>query len=442
MDVNNAFKLFDIRGQYPQVVDERLAFVVAKALSTWKKPRKVLVAFDTRESSPSLKEFLIDGFTSSSIAVYDLFEVPIPEFYYTLATNEEYNLGVMVTASHVSDDENGFKFAGPDGLPFDQQEIATLRDLVARIQNEQIVVPKFQPMRISNADKYIADLLRLVGDKKPNIKLSLDISRSSVLTTVMTLFQKLNADFHLVNSAHSGNPLLEQNRRALVKDVMETGSDLGVIWDSDGDRVVFIGRTGKLIPIPFVLGLLAADAIKRGPGKKAVIDVRSGLVVRDLIIEADGEFEVLPAWSQFMKFAMRKDKSVVFGGETSGHFTFADFHIIDDGILAALRFIRIFENGLVEEKLKDLDKKYFELPEKNFTSDPQKAPDVLQRLTEHYRALGFSVSVEDGLTVFGDNFKFNLRQSVTEPFMRLNLEVKGDKKADEIVKDIEQTIAA
>lgn len=435
MNIDSAFKLFDIRGRYPQIVDERLAYALAKSLAKYKSPKKVLVCCDTRESSPSLKEFLVDGFANAGITVFDLGEAPMPVFNFAM-TLSDYDLGLMVTASHVSDEENGFKIVSPGPLPLDQKEIADLKTVIAEFQNEPIVVPKTQPKKVTAIDQYVATILRLTGNEKPKLKIALDATKSAVLTTVTVLFQKLSADFHFVSSKHSGNPLLEINRQALSKDVVQTQSDLGIIWDSDGDRAVFIDRQGQLIPMSFVLGILGSAAIKNGLHKKVAADVRSGLVVKDLITQAGGELVILPAWNVNIKFAMKEDPEIAFGGETSGHFMFADFFAIDDGILTALRFIRELEAGFVEEKLQQLRKKYFELPEKNIACPPEKSPALLEALTEHYRGQEYLVSVVDGLTVFGPDWKFNLRQSVTEPYLRLNLEARSESQAKKIYTNI------
>ncbi len=439
MDINAAFKLFDVRGLYPQEVDERMAFLVGKALSLQYNPKNVLVASDTRESSPTLKNFLVDGLSLNTKNIFDLFEIPMPQFYFTLA-KDNYDLGVMVTASHISDLENGFKFASRGGLPFDQEEIITLKNKVTEITQDQIVVPHPSSQRINNTKDYVAHLLDHTSLKKVTSKIILDVTRSSVVTPVLVIFSQLKANFELVNSDHSGNPLLSQNRIAIAKKVQQSKADLGILWDSDGDRVIFVDRNGQLIPPSFVLGILGAQAVKKGLGKKVVIDVRAGLVVRDLVYKAGGEVEIVPSWAQFIKFAMKKDSQIGFGGENSGHLVFRDFYCIDDGLLGSLRFLESWENDNLEELLNALNKRYFELPEMNFPSDPENSVTLLENLTNHYRGLGYQISIEDGLTVFGPDFKFNLRQSVTEPFLRLNLESSNENTASKVSLQIKNEI--
>lgn len=440
MNIENSFKLFDVRGHYPSEVDERLAFILGKSLALYRRPGRVLVASDTRESSPSLKNFLIDGLSFCTAAVFDLFEVPVSEFYYTMAT-QRFDLGIIITASHVSDSDNGLKFVNSDSLPFDQAEIQNLKHLAMRMANDPIIVPKFGATRINNTDAYVNDVLRHISKNRFHSKFALDVTKSSVVTPVLVAFSRLGANFTLSKSDNPGNPLLPEHREALSREVVRSCADLGIMWDSDGDRVIFLDPQGKLVPVPFVLGVLAADEIKNHHGGKVAVDVRAGLVVRDLVAQAGGSIVIQPAWSQFIKFAMKTDPEIVFGGETSGHFVFKDFYGIDDGILGALKFICLWEDSSLGEKLLELGRKYFELPETNFFCPTEKAPDILEKISNYYREKELDVSVVDGLTVFGPDYKFNLRASLTEPYLRLNLEARNQKRATEITATIERHLS-
>lgn len=233
---------------------------------------------------------------------------------------------------------------------------------------------------------------------------------------------------------------MAENRTELVKAVVEEKADMGIMWDSDGDRVVFIDSNGGFIPVCFVLGILAAAEVKKNKGGKVAVDVRTGLVVRDLVEQAGGEIQIFPAWSQFLKFGMKEDQKIVFGGEMSGHFVHKDFYNIDDGILSALKFLALWEDTDAKEQIAQLTKKYFELPEKNFPIDLSVAPAVLEKLSEYYRKKDVLVSVVDGLTVYSKDYRFNLRSSLTEPFLRLNLETTGENLAKEVISEIEDHI--
>jgi phosphomannomutase len=346
----------------------------------------------------------------------------------------------MVTASHVSDKESGFKLVNKNGLPFDQGEILALKNSIAGFLKAPIVIPKSEPVPFNNFSVYIDALQKALPEQHFSSRIIVDFTNSTVEPVVRELFKRLKIDYEAVASENSGNPLLEENRRQLAKAVQNKKADLGIIWDSDGDRVAFVDGCGELIPMTFVLGLLAAEEVAKHRGSTAVADVRAGLVVRDLVAQSGGKLEVTPAWSQFFKFAMAENKNIVFGGETSGHFVFRDFNCVDDGVYAALKFLYLWENRGAKEKLPLLNKRYFELPERNFSCPAKKAPLVLEKLSEYFRQKGYDISIKDGLSVFGPDFKFNLRSSLTESYLRLNLEAKSEKNAGAIVTEIERQL--
>ncbi|KKU90867.1 MAG: Phosphomannomutase [Microgenomates group bacterium GW2011_GWA1_48_10] len=441
MNLDRAFKLYDIRGPYPEVVDERLAFILGRGLSIFKQSHRVLIASDIRHSSPSLKRFLAAGFAASNVSVFDLAEVPTPQFYYSVASSN-FDLGVMITASHTGEEENGFKPVTKNGLPFDEGEIMALKETLKTLTKEKAVVATSRPERLNTTATYLQAITAQLSNKSFKSRVVLDMTKSSVASVVPGLFHSLKIDYHLVKSDHQGNPLLPENRRDLEKEVRLQKADLGIMWDTDGDRVAFIDRFGTLIPMSFILGFLAQSALKLNRGKKIAVDVRAGLVVRDLVTRAGGELLIVPAWHQNLQFAMLSDPEIIFAGETTGHFLYRDFYKIDDGLLAALLFLRAFEDDGIEDQVNSLKKKYFELPEKNFACSDQIAPNVLQKLTGYYRLKGESVSLKDGLTVFGSNWRFNLRQSATEPFLRLNFESRSDSQASTIINTIQSQIDA
>lgn len=440
MTTANPFHLFDIRGEYPSEVNERLAFLIGKALLSLYKPKRVLVACDTRDSSPKLRDYLLDGLGTGSAQLIDLGEVPMPQFSYSCITGK-YDLGIMVTASHSASSENGFKFYGKGGLPLDQKDLYDLKKTVDAVTGDPVVFPRPEVVRGMTTESYLSDLQNKLPVKKFTSRVVIDTTRSSVTTAVHVLFNRLKIKYLIVKSDHDGNPLLPENRRPIEKMVLRNKAHLGLMWDSDGDRFVCVDASGKLIPMGFVLGMLAADTIRRHGGGKAAVDCRAGLVVKELVEEAGGELLVFPSWVQFLKFAMRDDPKIVFGGEMSGHYIFRDFYSIDDGIYASLRFLALSEAPDFRENLQRLSRKYFELPETNFPCPNKAAPAILQRTADYYRTNDDNqVHLIDGVTVYGKTFKLNLRQSLTEPQMRLNLETYSEAEAKKRIGEIEKLI--
>lgn len=437
MNLNSAFKLFDVRGHYPEVVDERLAFLLGKTLAGWKKPRKVILAIDSRVSSPALREFLIDGFFSMGVPVEDLGLCSVPRFYFSVATTNA-DLGIMVTASHSSLEENGFKIVGPNGLPFNEKELEDLKNLLSGHEGDPVVSEKGTATKVETLESYTKAICRLTDNLTfPVGKVCVDFNASAAKDAAEKVLSLKKINLLVVENPTPGNPLERSVRKALSESVQKNGALCGLMWDSDGDRVVFVDCRGEIISLSFVLGLLAREAVVSGRAKKVAVDVRAGLIVRDLVTSVGGSLEVLPAWHQFIQFAMNEDKNIAFGGETSGHFMFADFDMIDDGLLAGLRFLSLVARPDFDAELIRLKKKYFELPEMNFPCAREKAALVLNHLADYYRSKDYSVSVKDGVTVWGFDWKVNLRQSATEPLLRLNLEAKDAQRAQQILDELD-----
>lgn len=430
----SAFKAYDIRGEYPKVVNEQLAFALSQALVKIYQPKKVVIAGDTRNSTPFLKKYLADGFPGG-VQLFDIGEVPVPEFYFT-AKSQGFDIGVMVTASHLKSSDNGFKLVKKNGSPLDQSEVKKLKTIIESKNYSQIVVPVRKIERLEETEKYVTALIKNSGLKKIDLSLALDTIKSSTSTVVPLLFKKLNARYQLTQGSHEGNPLVAENWAELSYLVKAKKADLGIIWDSDGDRVAFIDNSGKFIPVSFVLAILGSEEVKKQKDSIVAVDIRAGLVVRDEVEKNGGKVEVFPAWHQSLQFAMEENKTIVFAGENSGHIIFKDFYNLDDGLFAALKFIDYCQKNDLSSRLKGLEKRYFELPEQNFKCTHEDSIEILTRLTDEYRAKGDQVSLIDGLTVYGKDYKINLRLSATEPLLRLNLETRSASTSSQIVESI------
>jgi phosphomannomutase len=234
---------------------------------------------------------------------------------------------------------------------------------------------------------------------------------------------------------HEPNPLLEENRRFIIDRVRDTGADLGIAWDGDGDRCFFIDDTGEFVAGDFLTALLARSILRKEPGATILYDVRASRAVRDLVERAGGHAEVNRVGHAFFKTRMR-DTGAAFGGEVSGHYYFRDFYCADSGTLPALLILELLsaEGSRLSELLEPLRSRYFISGEINSEVEDQEGK--MNELAGRYS--DGAVSWLDGVSVDHEDWHFNVRPSNTEPLLRLNLEsVKSEEhmreKRDEVL---------
>jgi phosphomannomutase len=415
MDIAAAFHPFDVRGPYPQAVDETMAALVGQFVREY-LPGKIVIASDNRPSSGSLKAALGTG--------QDLGELPIPVFYYAVCKLNAAG-GVMVTASHLAAEQNGFKLVKAQAQPFNEGEILLLRRYLEDHAGRPPAPPPAAMADRSIIANYISEISSRFSTLSYPRKIIFDAGQTVITPVAAEILPRFNLDFQLLTAPRGLNPLTQEGYQNLGRAVQEAGAYLGILWDSDGDRVAFVDAAGNLIPQSYILGLIARHY------RKAAFDIRAGLAARTT------DYVITPSWAQNLKLAMADDPQIAFAGETSGHLIFREWYGIDDGIFAALKFLELVKDPLGEIAV--LKKNFVEITEENYPLAGDYAL-VLDRIADYYRSKDCSVSVVDGVTVSTNEFHFNLRPSLTEPLLRLNLEARTEKQINQIRDEIRRQI--
>jgi phosphomannomutase len=275
---------------------------------------------------------------------------------------------------------------------------------------------------------YINKIKSFIKDSFKAKKVVLDVGKSTVSLFVDEVFKDSDLEIIKISPNRGMNPKEEEARAWCKEAVLKQRADLGIIWDGDGDRVYFLDRKGRVIEPSFVSVMMGRYL--RGP---IAVDVRSSRVVKDKLEDV----RVIKPWHTEIKFYLRQHPEVVFGAETSGHYIFRDFYLIDDGLLAAIIFLQAFD----EEELKKMRENYFIIEEKNFSVGSQnQQKEILQNLQEIYQDQGGQIIKIDGLTVEFPDWRFNLRASQTEPVLRLNLEANSEKLMKEKEEEVSSLI--
>ncbi|MFH0852422.1 MAG: phosphomannomutase/phosphoglucomutase [bacterium] len=442
------FKAYDIRGKYPDEISEELAFKIGQAFARYTGAKNIMVGRDARLSSDELAAALIRGVNSQGIAVVDMGPCSTSCFYFAVP-DSGIDAGIMITASHLGKDFNGFKPVFRDAVPLSKEQMIELKNIAAGpeldiLSNEENVTEN------NFSVEYITHLRKFIQNDFKPMKIIFDCSNGMAGLYVEKVFASKNLevkplfckpDGNFPN--HDANPKIAKNRQKLRQEIISENADLGFMFDGDADRMYALSRKGEVIDPSFVSALIAEYKIKQSGKKKILVDVRTSQAVRDFAKNAGGEVEISACWTIPIKLRMRQDEEFIFGSETSGHYIFADSYWTDDGILAALNFLQAvsLKKESIDEILDSFAEKYFIVEETNFSVESrEKAKKIINELKSHYEQEGASIMLIDGLSAVFDDWWFNLRTSETEPVIRLNLEANSQALMKEKYEEVSHLI--
>jgi phosphomannomutase len=445
------FKAYDVRGLYPDQIDEDVAYRIGRGFARvlgdleGKRPTdlRVAVGRDARLSSPPLAARYVDALRDEGVGVLDVGMVATEMLYFAVGSRE-LDGGLMCTASHNPKEYNGAKLLRRGALPLSGDAgIDDVREIVIGAAPGPPVEPRGELRSEDVGDDFRATAASFVDTSaiRP-IKVVLDGGNGMAGPMVGPLIDRLaieaveefwepNGDF----PGHPPNPLLPENRSFVITKVLSEGAELGIAWDGDADRCFFIDDNGKFVPGDFLTALLAHSILGKEPGAKILYDVRASRAVPDTVAASGGTALVNRVGHAFFKTRMREE-GAAFGGEVSGHYYFRDFYCADSGTIPALLILELLsvKGQRMSQLLAPYRSRYFISGEINSeVADPE---GKIRELAERYS--DGEVSWLDGISVDHPDWHFNVRPSNTEPLLRLNLEslVSPDhmaEKRDEVL---------
>jgi phosphomannomutase len=439
------FKAYDIRGIYPDELDESGAHAIGRAYVDEFEPRQIAVGRDMRLSSPAMADAVMRGAAEAGADVVDIGMVGTEMVYFGVG---ELDLegGVMVTASHNPKEYTGMKIVRRGALPVGgdsglldirTRAVAGARQGTGRVGtiSQADIWPRWVEAVLSFIDVDAVKPLRVVIDAANGMAgVMLPPILAKLPLRAIRYFFEPDGTF----PNHEPNPLLPENREFIVAKVKEDEADLGVAFDGDADRCFFVDDTGEFVPGDFVTALLAESIVAKDPGSKILYDVRASWAVPESIERAGGVPLVNRVGHAFFKHRMREE-GAVFGGEVSGHYYFRDFSQADSGVIPFLLMLELISKRgeKLSEILHPYKDRFFITGELNTPVD-----DValkLQELKERFGPEG-KVSHLDGLSIDAEDWHMNVRPSNTEPLLRLNLEALSpdlmERKRDEVLEVI------
>lgn len=431
---NKGFGAYDIRGIYPEDVNEELAYRIGRSFPGLFAAKKVAVGHDIRLSGPAIRDALVKGLTESGCDVVDIGECGTEMIYFTTA-HLKLDGGIMITASHNPKEYNGMKFVRKESRPISSD--TGLKELEKAVMEgeftETAATGKVE--KIDILEDYVEHILSYVDVKKLKpFKVVANTGNGAAGPIINALEKHLPFDIVKVNNIPDGNfpngvpnPILQENRESTAKVVRETGADVGVAWDGDFDRCFLFDENGGFIEGYYMVGFLAQAFLKKNSGAKVIYDPRLIWNTIEIADELGGEAVMCKSGHAFIKDKMRQ-VNAIYGGEMSAHHYFRDFSYCDSGMIPWLLVLELLSQA-DGKSLSDLMKERMErYPiSGEINSKVADAQEVLDRIEKDYGAKG-KVTKVDGLSVEFDNWRFNLRKSNTEPVIRLNVETRQDEK--------------
>jgi len=446
MQINpSIFKAYDIRGIYPEDLNEEIAYRVGRAIVVFTGAKTVVIGRDARVSSNSLSEAVMRGVMDQGADAVDVGLVSTPMLNFSVAEYKEHEAGVMITASHNPKEYNGLKLCYGNALPIGGDTgMAEIKKLVMEGKFEEVKRGKAIKKEILSA--YVEKVLSLVDASKVKpLKVVVDTANAVGAVPLPEIFKKTPCQFiplyfELDGSFpnHEANPLKEETLADLKKKVLEEGADLGVAIDGDADRIGFVDEKGQTVRADLILTLIAREILREKPGELILYDVRSSQVVREEVEKAGGRAKMCRVGHAMIKKQMIDD-GAFFAGEFSSHFYYRDFYNVESGDLTMLKILEIVSQAArpLSEIVAPL-LRYFHSGEINF--EVADKDGVMEELEAKYGAEAKETSRLDGIRLDFDDWWFNVRPSNTEPLLRLNLEAKTKELMEAKKKELEDVI--
>ena len=421
-----AFHAYDIRGIYGVDFDKETAYKVGYFIPELLNTDKVLVGRDCRTSSEEIHDALVEGLTDAGADVYDIGLSSTPMVYFGTA-NYGFKASVQITASHNPAEYNGMKVSRENALPVGLD--TGLGQIKAWIEEGRgtpaaAVKGSVHPMDIHK--DYMDFMMKFKGGYS-DLKIAFDLSNgmSNLFAKEVFgegpayLFDELDGRF----PNHEPNPLIPKNVEPLKDLVRRTGADVGVIYDGDADRVMFVDEKSEFVAPDLVVALLSKYFIdERGEKSPRVLqEIRSSKAVGEYLAPMGVD---LHTWRVGRAYAAPKLREIdgLWGGELAGHYYFKDFFYSDSGLLASLIVLRIVaslkkQGRTLSEAMAEIAG-YQNSGEINFKIDDKQG--AMDAVKDHYMAQEEATAFMDfdGYRVEFKDWWLNIRPSNTEPYLR------------------------
>lgn len=444
-----AFHAYDIRGIYNKDFDKETVYKVGYFLPQLLRVNNIAVGRDARTSSPEIHEYLLKGITDAGADVTDIGLATTPMVYFATA---KYGFGcsVQITASHNPREYNGLKVSRKEALPVGLD--SGLGEIERWIAQGKETPKSATPGKVICKDikaEYLQFQSKYKGDYS-NLNIGIDLSNGMAALIVKDLIPEGENVAYIYDTIdgsfpnHDPNPLVAENVEALKALVAERGCDIGVIYDGDADRVMFVDEKSRFIAPDLIIALMGHYWLeKRGLKGKVLQDIRSSKSVGEYLVPMGAQ---MATWRVGRAFAAPKLREIdgVYGGEFAGHYYFKEFFYSDSGIMASLIVLSILSDlkreGKTLSQVIDKIAAYNNSGEINFKIE--RKAEAMEAVKDWFTSVEKPTAIMDfdGYRVEFPDWWFNIRPSNTEPYLRLIAEAKGEKMLQEKVAKAREII--
>ncbi len=435
------FREYDIRGNFPNQIDEDTAYTIGLAFGTKMKElghNNCVVGHDNRLSKEILTNALLKGITETGVDVIFLGLCTTPMYYYACIKLNTPR-GVMITASHNPKDDNGFKFA------YDETGNCrgkTIQEFLKLAKSGEFSSGNGNITTYDIKDEYKELMRKSLDFGNRKVKVVIDPANGTTSIIAKEIYELFPIDLITINNEsdatfpnHHPDPSIETNMKQLKKAVIENNADLGIGFDGDGDRVGFVSKQGNYIHADLFMIIVIRDIINKVNKKEFLYDVKCTKSLEDEIIKLGGKPICSRTGNSYTKGTVI-EQNLPFGGEGSGHIYFNDkFPGFDSGIYAGLRMVEILSktNKNMEELLEGINKYYSSIEMIVKTKEDIKF-EVVNKVLEYVKEKGYNHITIDGVKVlFKDGWAL-VRASNTGP----NLTIRYEANTEERLKEIEE----
>ena len=444
MSLDGVFKAYDIRGVYPDEIDEALARRIGNCFAHFTGAQHLVVGRDMRPSSEPLATAFMEGAMLAGADVTDVGLASTDLVYF--ASGHLDAPGAMLTASHNPAKYNGIKLCRAGAAPVGEQSgLQQIKEMVAsgvtsrgetggKLERVDLLHAFGEHVR-SFVDVSALKPLKVVADTANGMGgLVVPAVFEGLPFSLTVLFGELDGSF----PNHPADPIQPENLKDLQRAVLDLNADIGLAFDGDADRVFLVDDKGVPVSGSTTTAIVAAGILDRHPGETVVHNLICSRAVPEIIREHGGTPVRARVGHSFIKQVMA-ETGAIFGGEHSAHYYFRDNWRADSGSIAALLVLeQLGRSGLALSELRKPFERYVQSGEINSRVDDPNA--IIDAVATAFPAE--SQDRLDGLTVDCGEWWFNLRPSNTEPLLRLNLEAPNAPECEEHTREVLALIRA